>query len=146
MFARRPVEEPRIEISSLVDVVFLLLIFFMVTTRFTEQQVVDVQLPSAEGESRELQQEVPELVVDATGRIFVDGAEVAEADLRERLEARFAGLEGAERVARGRIDGDARFDVVLKVFDACSRLGIQQVLTLTEPKERAGRAEEEDGE
>jgi len=58
MFARRDSGDVRIEISSLIDVVFLLLIFFIVTTRFVEQRGVEVELPQAEGEGHEVEQQV----------------------------------------------------------------------------------------
>jgi biopolymer transport protein ExbD len=137
MFARPPLEEPRIEISSLVDVVFLLLIFFMVTTTFAERSVVEVTLPSAEGESREVESQVPSFVVDAAGVFYLEGEAVDKKDIRDALEARFEGLEGEDRALSGRIDDQTPFGVAAELFDACGKLGILQVLTETRPEPSA---------
>ena len=134
MFARPPLEEPRIEISSLVDVVFLLLIFFMVTTTFTEQSVVEVTLPSAEGETREVESEIPSFTIDASGTFYLEGEAVAKADIRKALEERFTGLEGADRKLAGKIDDQTPFGIAAELFDACAKLEISQVLTQTEPE------------
>ena len=133
MFARPPLEEPRIEISSLVDVVFLLLIFFMVTTTFAEQSVVEVTLPNAEGESREVDSEVPSFTIDASGTFFLEGEAVAKDDIYEALEKRFTGLDGSDRRLAGKIDDQTPFGIAAELFDACAKLEISQVLTATDP-------------
>lgn len=134
MFARPPLEEPRIEISSLVDVVFLLLIFFMVTTTFKEQSVVEVTLPSAEGESREVQSQMPSFVVDAAGTFYLEGELIAKEDIHSALKTRFEGIEGEDRALSGRIDDQTPFGVAAEIFDACGKLDILQVLTETRPQ------------
>ena len=134
MFERRAVEEPRVEISSLVDVVFLLLIFFMVTTTFAERQVVDVALPETEGEARQVEQEIPRCAIDAKGVFYLDDEPVEKAGIRRALKARFEGLEGEDRVLLGRFDDQAPFGVPAELFDACAKLGID-VQFETEPGE-----------
>ncbi len=142
MFARPPLDEPRIDISSLVDVVFLLLIFFVVTTTFAERSVVEVTLPSAEGESHTVESTIPSFVVDAAGTFYLEGEAVAKADIRDALEARFADLDGEDRALSGKIDDQTPFGVAAEIFDACGKLGILQVLTETRPdpsRQEAGK-------
>lgn len=132
MFRNRAFEEPRVEISSLVDVVFLLLIFFMVTTTFAERQLVEVALPEAEGESRQVESEIPRCSIDASGAIFLDDERIERSAVREALRTRFEGLEGEDRVLLGRFDDQAPFGAPAEVFDACAKLGID-VQFQTEP-------------
>ncbi len=142
MFARPALEEPRIDISSLVDVVFLLLIFFVVTTTFAERSVVEVTLPSAEGESQTVESTVPTFVVDAAGTFYLEGEAVAKADIHDALAARFADLEGEDRALSGKIDDQTPFGVAAEIFDACGKLGILQILTETRPdpsRQEAGK-------
>ena len=124
MFARRTVEEPRVEISSLVDVVFLLLIFFMVTTTFAQQQVVEVALPSTEGEAKQVEGNLPSCTIDASGSFSLDGEAVAAGGMRAALEARFESLQGADRVLFARIDRQAPFGVPAELFDLAGKLDI----------------------
>ncbi|MEC7893988.1 MAG: biopolymer transporter ExbD, partial [Pseudomonadota bacterium] len=62
-FKRRILDEPSINLTPLIDVVFLLLIFFMVTTTFTRETLLQVNLPEAEAETQSTQTERLEIVV-----------------------------------------------------------------------------------
>ena len=71
-------EQPDINLTPLIDVVFLLLIFFMVSTTFNDDARLRLQLPQVDGEpiaSDEL--ELLEIVIDASGRFYVDDSQVA---------------------------------------------------------------------
>lgn len=72
-FRRQKREEDSINITPLIDVVFLLLIFFMVSTTFTKETHLKIALPEAVGD---IQQEVPdyvEVLIDAQGNYAVNG-------------------------------------------------------------------------
>jgi len=76
-FRRQKREEDGINITPLIDVVFLLLIFFMVSTTFTKETHLKIALPEAVGD---VQQEVPESVevlIDAQGNYAVNGQALA---------------------------------------------------------------------
>lgn len=133
MFSEREREEPRIEVSSLVDVVFLLLIFFMVTTRFAEQPAVEIELPSTEGEAQRVEETVPELLVDGSGGIRLDGRPVARSDLRAALDAAFAGRGGNARQVHLDADRKADWETMAAVFDACRKAGVELALAFTDP-------------
>ena len=69
----RTKEEPDISLTSLIDVVFLLLIFFMVSTTFDRQAALKVDLPEASADPVENQDSEPVIVsVDATGQLFLN--------------------------------------------------------------------------
>jgi biopolymer transport protein ExbD len=66
-------EEPTVDLTSLIDVVFLLLIFFMVSTTFERESVLKVDLPEAsEVADREDIPDTLELVIDSDGRMFLN--------------------------------------------------------------------------
>lgn len=72
-FRRQKREEDTINITPLIDVVFLLLIFFMVSTTFTKETHLKIALPEAVGD---IQQDVPdyvEVLIDAQGNYAVNG-------------------------------------------------------------------------
>lgn len=72
-FQARRTEDIDINVTSLIDVVLLLLIFFMVSTRFVDQSKIDLTLPSA---SRETPDKLPDAIdvsIDRRGQVYVDG-------------------------------------------------------------------------
>lgn len=97
--------------TSLIDVIFLLLIFFMVTYSFPDiyKKKLDIRLPQAKAddvEKREVKKALIEM--DAQGRIALNGQEVTLAELEARLkepEANFkvAMIRADERISHGRV-------------------------------------------
>ena len=63
-----------ISLTPMIDVVFLLLIFFMVTTTFSKETVIKVQLPQAEGQEAERhdQEQVLMVTIDKAGQYFIN--------------------------------------------------------------------------
>ena len=83
-------EEPTVDLTSLIDVVFLLLIFFMVSTTFEHQALLKVDLPEASAvEDRTELPELLELVIDSNGRMYLNDRQLVnseEATLRAAIE------------------------------------------------------------
>ncbi|MEM7248093.1 MAG: biopolymer transporter ExbD [Acidobacteriota bacterium] len=130
---RRRREPPRIEISSLVDIVFLLLIFFMVTTRFAEEPVIDIELSTAEGESQAPEQDPKTLQIDSASKVYFLGKEISLDEVEEKLTTSLEGLEGAARTVRVEIDRDSKWQVISRVIDDCRRVGAQALTVPTDP-------------
>ena len=72
-FKRRILDEPSINLTPLIDVVFLLLIFFMVTTTFIRETRLQVNLPEAEAETQSTQTDRLEIVVSRDGSFALNG-------------------------------------------------------------------------
>ncbi len=92
----RASEELTIDLTSLIDVVFLLLIFFMVSTNFERQAVLKVDLPEAS--AVEAPMEIPErleLVIDPTGRMYLNDQQLID-DQRQTLVAAFKQAAGGQ--------------------------------------------------
>ena len=89
-------ESPELNLTPLIDVVFLLLIFFMVSTTFDKESRIKVELPTAATQDDKVDaKQVLNVTVDAQGRFFVDQKEVisVEADILKRAIEKFAGTD-----------------------------------------------------
>jgi biopolymer transport protein ExbD len=118
-------ESPELNLTPLIDVVFLLLIFFMVSTTFDKESRIKVELPTAATQDEQVEAEkVLAITVDASGRFYVDEREVVntEADTLKRAIEKAAGMRRDLPVI---IKADARapFQSVFKVMDVTSQLG-----------------------
>jgi biopolymer transport protein ExbD len=79
----RSAEEPNVDLTSLIDVVFLLLLFFMVSTTFERQALLKVDLPEASAvEDRVDEPDGLELVIDSEGRMFLNDQRLVDSDER----------------------------------------------------------------
>lgn len=109
----------------MVDVVFLLIIFFMVSTTFiTLETGLPVDLPQAS--SAETQQSaLPTVTIDATRRIFVDGTEVDEDGLVPAIQ-RMIEVTGSDVVVL-RADASVPHGLTVRVMDAVKRAGAARV-------------------
>ena len=90
-------EEPNVDLTSLIDVVFLLLLFFMVSTTFDQQAVLKVALPEAS--AVEVPVDLPErleLVIDANGLMFLNDRQLVDSEERT-IKAAFNEAVGDNR-------------------------------------------------
>lgn len=121
-----------INVTSLIDVVFLLLLFFVVTSTFLERPGLDLTLPAASLAEVARRDEVT-LELDAEGGVWLQGRRVAEEALERELKAALAAggtervvLEADEQVSHGR---------VVAAMDAARRAGATGLVVATRPQE-----------
>jgi biopolymer transport protein ExbD len=130
-------EEPEINLTSLIDVVFLLLIFFMVSTTFERHSLLRLDLPEAAMAETETLPNVIELVITDDGRMFIDDSMLAD-DRRATVQAaiveRFATNPDATLVIRA--DAEAPHRLVVRALDAAAAEGIRR-LTIAAVEEGA---------
>jgi biopolymer transport protein ExbD len=133
----RPREDPEINLTSLIDVVLLLLVFFMVCTSFLKATEVRLQLPQAEAMPREEPAREIEIIVTASGDYFVDGQELVNRrpETLQRALQRVAG-DGRELPVTIRADARASHQSVVTAMDIVGRLGFREILiaTVSEPE------------
>ena len=72
---------PELNLTPLIDVVFLLLIFFMVSTTFDKEARIRVDLPEAATKDEAVQEQTLEITVDANGRYYVNQREVINTEI-----------------------------------------------------------------
>ncbi len=116
-------------LTPLIDVVFLLLVFFMLTSHFVRDESIRVDLPTA-ASGEESDTEPLQVAIDAAGRISLHNHFVDEVDLVPRLRELLAGQ--AEKVVRIRGDQQASLGVAVTVLDAARRAGAEGVDIVTE--------------
>ena len=122
-------EEPEINLAPLIDVVFLLLIFFMVSTTFDDDARLRLQLPQANGEpvsSDEM--ESVEVVIDAGGHFYVEDRQVLDQSAKTLRQA-LVGAVGERRDLPLLIKADAKtpHQAVMTALDAASQLGMARI-------------------
>lgn len=117
-FARRRTEASGTPLAPLLDVVLLLLIFFVVTSSFATQ-TLELELPSA-GAASDSNRNALVVAIDASGSIAVDGRKIAVAELAERLAA----ARDADRPIELRADRKTDHEHVVAVLDRAQSLGV----------------------
>ncbi len=128
----RLTRKERIEpnITPLIDVVFLLLIFFMVSTTFDKESRIKVQLPEASTQDEAVKPDDQRLaiVVNAKGRYFVNQREVLDTD-PSTLKRAIEKAVGDKREIPVIITADAKttHQSVIRVMDVASQLGFSQM-------------------
>jgi biopolymer transport protein ExbD len=75
-------DEPEVNLTPLIDVVFLLLIFFMVSTTFEQQSRIQIELPEATATAAETEDETLEIVIDSQGRYFIGERQVVNSEVK----------------------------------------------------------------
>lgn len=124
-FSKENDEETGIGLTSLIDVIFLLLIFFMVTTTIIDpSKRLDVQLPEAKAASSESKKIPVTIEMSERGRLLLNG----EAVNLDRLESRLLLLnrEG-KKTAIVRADKRLDYGRVVKVLGICRASGFQEI-------------------
>jgi biopolymer transport protein ExbD len=131
---RRARLEPRIEITPLIDVVFQLLIFFLLTTRFITERSLDVELPAADaGASARERRTVLVLDVDGAGGVYHEGERIGDAALDDLLRRTTA--ENREAVVLLRADRSVDHGRVVDVMDRARARGLSNLAIGTRPRE-----------
>jgi biopolymer transport protein ExbD len=117
-------EEPEVNLTSLIDVVLLLLIFFMVSTSFVRRTEIRLQLPEAESASAVIEEEGLDITITADGNYLVNGREVINRrpDTLRRAIERVAGDDRGLQVVI-RADARAAHQSVVTAMDVAGRLG-----------------------
>lgn len=120
-----------IELTPLIDVIFMLLIFFIVATTFVKP-TFEVELPDADCAKVVAENEkktVCPVTIDADGKVFFDGAETAPEAFPQKL------LEHEGKIFEVFSDKAAPFGTIMALMDAAKKQGNESLLFMVE-KER----------
>ena len=118
------------DLTPLIDTVFLLLIFFMLTSSFVFQPGVRIHLPKTVS-SEVVQKENVQITVSRGDRLYLGEAVVTLNELKSRL----ASAASSKQPVLIRADRQASMGRIVEVWDACRTLGISQVHIATEAKQ-----------
>lgn len=127
-FRRSRREEVQVNLTPLIDVVFLLLIFFMVSTTFTRETQLEIDLPESSSEQAAAEGPSLEIMVDGQGRYAVNDQPLLRHD-SETLKQALAELAGNRRDQTVVITGDAQapHQAMIYALDAVGQLGFTKV-------------------
>ena len=130
MFARPKRLTTSIDMAPLIDVVFLLLIFFMLTSSFTLPSL-QVKLPTAKGQT-DTSPEVILVAVDAQGSITIQGSPVPLSQFDETIRALSQG--NSDRKIHSRGDQKMNYGLFVDLMDRARQIGIVQFNLVHDPK------------
>lgn len=121
-------EEPEVNLTSLIDVVLLLLIFFMVSTSFVNEAEIQIRLPEASQEPVPSDSQPLEIAVTAEGRYLVNKRPIVNAR-PETLRAALLKVAGDDHSAALtiRADAEASHQSVVTAMDVAARLGFVNI-------------------
>ena len=127
-----PKEPVDINLTPLIDVVFLLLIFFMVSTTFNRDSELSIELPAATAEAQQKKPESIEVAIDAKGRFYVNGRQLLNTQpktIREALRSAAGDNESPPVI----ISADAKtpHQAVVQIMDAARELGFVRLTFAT---------------
>jgi biopolymer transport protein ExbD len=137
-FRRQKIEDVHINLTPLIDVVFLLLIFFMVSTTFKQTTDLTIDLPTAaNGAPSIVSQDPVEVTITRDGQFVINGQTL----INERVSTLVQGLKETfsgnfDRPLIITADANASYEMVMRVYDAASQLGVTK-LAHTAQKEDA---------
>jgi len=129
----RPRTQPEVNLTSLIDVVFLLLIFFMVSTSFVKQSQISINLPQAD--SAVVEPDVPDqidIMITETGTFLVNGRELINSrveTIRNALQKVSGGNNGLPLTISA--DANAKHQHVVTAMDVAGRLGFTRISIAT---------------
>jgi len=121
-----------VSLTPMIDVVFLLLIFFMVTTTFSKETSIKIQLPQAEGEEAEPNKQRVRLTIGKEGKIYINDRPLENqslATLTKELSA-----VGSDKQTPLIINADANAPIqsAISVLDVAKKVGFKSISFTTQ--------------
>jgi len=129
--------KPEVQMAPLIDVVFLLLIFYAVTTQFVTDDRLKLKLPeakTAESEGVGREEMPPEVKIAADGTIWINDVIVPDDELEAQMQALVERAPGKTVILKG--DRDADYGIVVRVLDTARAAGATMIqMSADRPKE-----------
>ena len=124
-FKRQSREEVSVNLTPLIDIVFLLLIFFMVSTTFTKESHLNITLPEASASASSEPPQAIDILISSSGEYSVNGKALVNSQLDTLKRAMTEILDGRE-TAPVIISADAQttHESVVRAMDAAGQLGL----------------------
>ncbi len=126
-------DEVDLDITPLIDVVFLLLIFFMVSTTFDHNSEINITLPSSSKELTEAKPDAVNIGLDSQGVVYINDKALANAQIetiKAALSEALVGLNEPPVIISA--DAEATHQSVVRVMDAARQLGLVKITFATQ--------------
>lgn len=121
-----------INITSLIDVLFLLLIFFMVSSTFLEQPGLKLELPEAES-AVVVEQDEYTLFIDRDGKMFLNEREITLKNLGDAVQENLPKMKDDALILKA--DQDVSHGLVVKAMDIVKKSGVKKLIIGTKLEE-----------
>lgn len=123
-------DEPEINITPMLDIVFIMLIFFIVTTSFVREKGLDISRPQ-QSDQQQVEEDLGQILVeiDALSQIMVNKREVSNNAVRANLEREHAKLPKAPLIIASH--PDANTNSLVTVLDSANLIGIDNISVAT---------------
>ena len=117
-------------LTPLIDIVFLLLVFFMLTAHFVKDQSLDINLPEANSATNLEDQGALEIVINNNGDILIDKTIIKSDELAVALQQSLHGRSNKQVILRG--DKGSKLDLTVQVMDAARKAGAESLDIITD--------------
>jgi len=133
-------DDVEINLTALIDVVFTLIIFFVVTTSFNNRSALKITLPSSAANKVETQRQLLMVLIDQSGNYYVGDSALVRSDLAGLKEAirQQAGMD-TERTIIIQADAKTSHQSVITAMDAIGQLGFSKLSIATAPEKQSER-------
>lgn len=141
-FKRQSKEEISVNLTPLIDVVFLLLIFFMVSTTFTKESRLEIELPEASGKQASSERQMIEVVINRKGEYIVNERPLVN-NKADTLSKAVQKISNSNNKLPFIITADAKteHEYVVRAMDVAGKLGFVE-LSITTQRESTDAAAE----
>ncbi len=133
-FVRKRRDEPKVDMTPMVDVVFLLLIFFMISTTFIETPGLSIKLPEASTTVAEKAPEELKIYLSQKGKIFMGESEMSMNALKQHLAG--YGSRASNTTFLLLADKEARHGQVVELMDMAKVAGFSRLAIATEQRQK----------
>ncbi len=133
-FHRKKREEVRVDLTSMIDVVFLLLIFFMISTTFVETPGLSIKLPESSAQRAAEEPRELRIYVSSKGEIYLKDQKIDVERLRKELRSNRD--RSAETTFLLLADQEARHGRVVELMDLAREEGFTRLAIATEPRRK----------
>ncbi len=131
-FRKKQSKQMTMDITPLIDVIFLLLIFFMVSTTFITAPGIHINLPTVSAKLQPEKKKSFEVSISEKNRFFFDGKSIKKRDLKKALiQAKKEGWTGSLII---RADGKVQHQQVVFVMDIAKQVNIHKLSIATQPR------------
>ncbi len=137
--SNRREDEIDINVISMVDILFVLLLFFMLTTTFSHKAELKIELPTASNTATNTQTDKLELLIDGQGRYYINGREVLNNKPETLFQAMSQTLDEMQSAPPPLVisaDANVNYQAVVTAMDIAGRLGLTNFSMATKQSER----------
>jgi len=124
-------DESEVNMTPMLDVVFIMLIFFIVTASFVKEAGIDVNRPDAQTAEKKQKGNIL-VAISSSGQIWIDKRQVDPRALRANIERLYA--ENPQGAVVIQADRDSKNGLLVAVMDAARQAGIENVSIAAEQK------------